>query len=166
QIVVTAPRLRKHIVSTEVQASQAQRVPGTQGDVLKVVENLPGVARAAVGSGALVVWGAAPQDTRVYVGGIHVPLLYHGGGYRSILPSDFVKAVELIPGGYGPAYGRGLGGIVAVTLRPLDDDGIHGSVSADVIDSSADVRAKVADRLHVAVGARKSYLDSVLTGVS
>ncbi len=34
--------------------------PGTQGDVLKVVENLPGVARAAVGSGALVVWGAAP----------------------------------------------------------------------------------------------------------
>jgi TonB family protein len=166
EVVITAPRLKKQVVSTEVQATQARRVPGTQGDVLKVVENLPGVARAAVGSSALVVWGAAPQDTRVYVDGIHVPLLYHGGGYRSVLPSNFVKSVELIPGGYGPAYGRGLGGIVAVTLRPLDDEGVHGSVGADVIDASADVRAKISDRLHVAIGARKSYLDTVLNAVS
>jgi TonB family protein len=166
EVVITAPRLKKQVVSTEVQATQAQKVAGTQGDVLKVVENLPGVARAAVGSSALVVWGAAPQDTRVYVDGIHVPLLYHGGGYRSILPSNFVKSVELIPGGYGPAFGRGLGGIVAITLRALDDDGIHGSIGADAIDASVDLRAKIGDRVHIAVGARKSYLDGVLNGVS
>jgi TonB family protein len=162
QILVTAPRLKKQVVSTEVQATQAQRVAGTQGDVLKVVENLPGVARAAVGSGALVVWGASPEDTRVYVDGIHVPRLYHDGAYRSILPSSFVKSVELIPGGYGPQYGRGLGGIVTVTMRPLDEDGVHGTVGGDVIDASADVRAKIADHVHVAVAFRKSYLDSVL----
>jgi TonB family protein len=162
QILVTAPRLKKQVVSTEVAATQAQRVAGTQGDVLKVVENLPGVARAAVGSGALVVWGASPQDTRVYVDGIHVPRLYHDGAYRSILPSNFVKSVELIPGGYGPGYGRGLGGIVTVSLRPLDEDGVHGSVGGDSIDSSADVRAKIGDHVHVAVAARKSYLDSVI----
>ena len=166
EIVVTAPRIKKQVVSTEVRAEQATRVPGTQGDVLKVVENLPGVARSAVGSGTLVVWGSAPQDTRVYVEGIHVPRLYHDGGYRSILSSDFVKSVELVPGGYGPAYGRGLGGLVTVSLRPLDEDGIHGSVGADTIDASASVRAKVSDRLHVAVAARKSYLDSVLSAVT
>jgi TonB family protein len=166
QILVTAPRLKKQVVSTEVQATQAQRVAGTQGDVLKVVENLPGVARAAVGSGALVVWGASPQDTRVYVDGIHVPRLYHDGAYRSILPSGFVKSVELIPGGYGPAFGRGLGGIVTVSMRPLDEDGVHGTVGGDVIDASADVRAKIADRVHVAVAFRKSYLDSVLKAVT
>ncbi len=143
EILVYATRLKKQVVSTEVQAAQAQKVPGTQGDVLKVVENLPGVARAAVGSGALVVWGAAPEDTRVYLDGIHVPRLYHDGGYRSILPSGFVKSVELIPGGYGPGYGRGLGGIVTISMRPLDDEGFHGSVGADVIDASTDVRASV-----------------------
>ncbi len=166
EIVVTAPRLKKQVVSTEVQATQAAKVPGTQGDVLKVVENLPGVARAAAGSSSLVVWGSAPQDTRVYVDGVHVPLLYHGGGYRSILPSNFVKSVELVPGGYGPSYGRGLGGLVTVAMRPLDDDGVHGSVSADVIDASADVRAKLSDRVHVALGFRKSYLDTVLANVT
>jgi TonB family protein len=166
EIVVTAPRLKKQVVSTEVQATQAAKVPGTQGDVLKVVENLPGVARAAAGSSSLVVWGSAPQDTRVYVDGVHVPLLYHGGGYRSILPSNFVKSVELVPGGYGPSYGRGLGGLVTVAMRPLDDEGVHGSVSADVIDASADIRAKLSDRVHVAFGVRKSYLDTVLGNVT
>jgi TonB family protein len=166
EIVVTAPRLKKQVVSTEVQATQAAKVPGTQGDVLKVVENLPGVARAAAGSSSLVVWGSAPQDTRVYVDGVHVPLLYHGGGYRSILPSDFVKSVELVPGGYGPSYGRGLGGLVTVATRPLDEDGVHGSVGADVIDASGDVRAKIADHLHVAAGIRKSYLDTSVNAVT
>jgi len=166
EIVVTAPRLKKQVVSTEVQATQAAKVPGTQGDVLKVVENLPGVARAAAGSSALVVWGAAPNDTRVYVDGVHVPLLYHGGGFRSILPSAFVRSVELVPGGYGPGYGRGLGGLVSVVMKPLDEEGIHGSVGADVIDASTDVRAKLADNIHVAVGFRKSYLDVSLQSVT
>ena len=166
ELVVTAPRIKKQVVSTQVAAEQATRVPGTQGDVLKVVENLPGVARSAVGSGALVVWGSAPNETRVYVDGIRVPRLYHDGGYRSIMSSDFVKSVELIPGGYGAAYGRGLGGIVTVAMRPLDEEGIHGSVAADTIDASASVRAKVADRLHVAIAARKSYLDTVLSAVT
>ena len=80
-----------------------RHIPGTQGDTLKAVQNLPGVARSPYGGGLLVVWGSAPQDTRVYVDGVHVPLLYHGGGYRSILPSNFVKSVELVP---VPAPGR------------------------------------------------------------
>jgi len=166
EIVVTAPRLKKQVVSTEVQAAQATRVPGTQGDVLKVVENLPGVARSAAGSGTLVVWGSAPQDTRVYVTGVHVPRLYHDGGYRSIVNSDFVQSVELVPGGYGSSYGRGLGGLVTVAYRPLDDEGIHGSVAADTIDVSAAARGKVGDRVHVAVAARKSWLDSVVSAVT
>ncbi len=166
EIVVTAPRIVKQTVSTEVKTEQARRVPGTQGDVLKVVENLPGVARAAVGSGALVVWGASPEDTRVYLEGMRIPRLYHDGGYRSVIHSDFVRSVELVPGGYGAAYGRGLGGLVTIGLRPLDEPGVHGSAAVDVIDASLSARAKVTDRLHVAIAGRRSHLDSVVSGVT
>ncbi len=158
EVVVTAPRIQKQIVSTEVTAQQATRVPGTQGDVLKVVESMPGVARAAVGSGAIVVWGAAPEDTGVYVDGVRVPRLYHDGGYRSIIHSDLVKSVELVPGGFGAQYGRGLGGLINVQLRPLDDDRLHGSLSADIIDSAASMRGPIGDKVHFAVGVRKGYL--------
>ena len=162
EIVVTAPRIDKQVTSTEVAADQGRRIAGTGGDVLKVVENLPGVARSAVGSGQLVVWGAAPEDTRVYVDGLRVPRLYHDGGYRSIVHSDMVKAVELIPGGYGPSYGRGLGGVVQVQLRPLDESGFHGSVAADTIDAAGAVRTQLGRDWHVSAAVRKSYLDGVL----
>jgi TonB family protein len=163
EIVVKAPAMRREAVSTEVSAEAARKLPGTQGDVLRVVENLPGVARAAAGSGQLVVWGAAPEDTRVFVDGVPVPRLYHDGGLRSILPSEQVASVELTPGGYGPAYGRGLGGLVTVTSRPLEGPGVHGALSLDLYDAAASLRAALGKRVHLGVALRRSHLDSVLS---
>lgn len=161
EVVVLAPRLVKQVVSTEVGVEEARRVPGTQGDVLKVVENLPGVARASAGSGEVVVWGAAPQDTRTYVGAVRIPMLYHFGGLRSVIHNDRVKSVELIPGGYGAAYGRGLGGLVRVTGREPASDRMRGSVQLDLLDASAAVTAPVADRFSVAVAGRRSHIADV-----
>jgi TonB family protein len=162
EIVVTPPAVERQVISTEISADEGRRVPGTQGDVLKVVENLPGVARAAVGSAQLVVWGAAPQDTQILVDGVPVPNLYHQGGFRSVIHSDLVQSVELLPGGWGAEYGRGIGGLVNVQLRPIDADGVHGSASADLLDSALDVHARLAHRVAVEVAGRKSYLDSLL----
>ncbi len=165
EVVVRIPRIGKQVVSTEITAQQATKVPGTQGDVLKVVESMPGVARPAVGSGAIVVWGAAPEDTGVYVDGVRVPRLYHDGGYRSIVHGDLVKSVELVPGGYGASYGRGLGGLVNVALRPLDDERMHGSLAADVIDASGAIRGPITKNVHFAAAVRKGYLQEVANAV-
>ncbi len=166
EMVVVAPKLDKRVVSTEVSAEQSRKVPGTQGDVLKVVENLPGVGRSAVGSGQLVVWGAAPQDTRVYVDGVRIPVLYHEGGMRSVIHPDLVGSVELAPGGYGSPYGRGLGGLVLSQMRPLNTNGFHGSASADIIDVAGSARTNVGDRFRIAIAARRSHLDSLLSAVT
>jgi TonB family protein len=162
EVVVVAPKIQKEVVTTEIKVEEGKRVPGTQGDTLKVVQNLPGVARASFGSGALVVWGAAPQDTRVYVDGVHIPLLYHGGGIRSTINSDIVRAIELSPGGYGAEYGRGLGGLVTVDTRAPRADKWHGYVAADVIDASGMVETPIDGKTRVAVAVRKSYLDRTL----
>ncbi|HTQ06857.1 MAG TPA: TonB-dependent receptor [Polyangiaceae bacterium] len=166
EVVIVATKLGSKITSTEVTAEQGARVAGTGGDVAKVVENLPGVARSTVGSGAIVVWGAGAQDTRVYVDGVHIPVLYHEGGYRSVIHSDLVRSVELQPGGYGASYGRGLGGLITVGLKPLEEPGYHGSVQVDAIDSSASLRGSLNDKFHFGVAARKSYLDWVLARVT
>jgi TonB family protein len=162
EVVVAAPPIEKQVVSTEVSAEEGRRVPGTQGDVLKVVENLPGVARASIGSGQVVVWGAAPQDTRVYLDGVPLPRLYHEGGFRSVVHSDMVQSVDLLPGGWGAEYGRGLGGLVTVQLKPAETEGTHGSVTTDLLDASADVRSRLSDRVAIEVAGRKSYLDALL----
>lgn len=161
EIVVAPPPVHEQVISTAISADEGRRVPGTTGDVLKVVENLPGVARSSIGSGQVVVWGAAPQDTRVYFDDVPLPRLYHEGGFRSVIHSDMVDSVELVPGGWGPEYGRGIGGLLDVESR-APDAGNHGSVSADLLDASADVSARLFDRVTVEVAARKSYLDALL----
>lgn len=162
EIVVNAPALEKSVVATTVAAEEAKRLPGTQGDVLKVVESMPGVARAQVGSGALVVWGAAPEDTRVYVDGVRLPRLYHGGGLRSVVATELVESVELAPGGYGAGYGRGLGGLVTVQTKHADEKELHASIGADLLDAGGSVRAPITDNLHVAVAGRGSYLKDII----
>ncbi len=165
EVTVRAARLKKESVQTTIRTEEARRVPGTQGDTLKVVQNLPGVARSAFGSGALIVWGSSPRETRVVVDGVEIPNLYHVGGLRSVVSSDLVKGIELLPGNFGPEYGRGLGGLVKVDSRVLPEQGVHGSVSADVLDASAFLTAAVGERLRIAVAGRYSYLDKILAGV-
>jgi hypothetical protein len=145
-----------------VRTEEAKRVPGTQGDTLKVVQNLPGVGRSAFGSGALIVWGSAPQDTRVNVDGVEIPVLYHVGGMRSTINSDLVRSIDLSPGSYGADYGRGLGGLVRIELQDPGREGVHGYVAADVMDVSGMVRAAITPNLRLAVAGRQGYLDQTL----
>jgi TonB family protein len=165
-IVVRAPRIKKEAVETRIRTEEARRVPGTQGDTLKVVQNLPGVARSSFGSGQLIVWGAAPKETRVNVDGVEIPTLYHVGGLRSTVNSDLVRSIDLAPGSYGAEYGRGLGGLVRIDLGSLPKAGVHGYAAADFMDASALVSAAVTPRLRVGVAGRYSYLDRLLTTVT
>src|SRR5262249_45903399 len=132
----------------------------------KVVQNLPGVARSALGSGALVVWGSAPGDTRVNVDGVEVPALYHVGGLRSTVNSDLVKSIDLLPGGYGADYGRGLGGLGRGATRPLPPKGVHGYVAADLLDTSAMLTAALGNRFRIGLAGRYSFLDRILSGIT
>ncbi len=162
EVTVRAPVRAREATSTTVSADEARRVPGTHGDVLKVVQSLPGVARSSFSSGQLVVWGAAPRETRVYVDGVEIPALYHGSGIRSTVSSELVRSIELVPGAYGAEHGRGLGGLVRVETRSLPKTGTHGYVALDTLDASALVSTALTPRVRVAVSGRYGYLDRAL----
>ncbi len=108
-----------------------------------------------------MVWGASPEDTRVYVDGVRIPRLYHAGGLRSVIAADLVRSIELSPGGWGVEHGRSLGGLVEIALAPLDNTAA-GTVAVDAIDSAAAVRFPITDRVRVAFAARRSHLSWLL----
>ncbi|TKD11937.1 Plug domain-containing protein [Polyangium fumosum] len=163
--VRAAPRKRDPGRAT-VHADEARRVAGTRDDALRIVESLPGVARGGFFGGGLVLWGAAPGDSRVTVDGVEIPALYHGNGLRGVLPSGLVQAIDLTPGAYGAEYGRALGGLVRVTTRDLPAEGIHGSIGADFLDAAGMVSAAVGDRVRVAAAARASHFDRLVSAVA
>lgn len=151
-------------LSFSLSSDDARHVAGGFGDALRAVEALPGVLRPALGSGQLVVWGSAPTESRIFIEGIELPALYHLGGLRTVIPTVAVKDLSLIPAGYGAAYGRGLGGILLIKERELSA-GLHGEVSADLLDVGAQLSASLGERLRIAVSGRYSYLDKVLSAL-
>jgi TonB family protein len=158
EIVVVAPPLRREAATTKVAADQAARVPGSSGDVVRVVESLPGVGRSTAGSGQLVVWGSAPRDTRIYVDGVPIPRLYHEGGLRSVVHPLLVSSLELSPGGHGAAWGRGLGGLVRIDTRTPEGKRTTGRLAADLLDASTVVSVPIGEKVHLAAAARFGYV--------
>ena len=157
ETVVRVRRRARAVTSTRTSAAEAKRLPGTQGDAIRVIESLPGVGRASFASGDLLLWGASPDSSRIYIDGVPVPRLFHGGGLRSVLNGFFVKELELVPGAYGADYGGASAGMVRITTAPLQE-GAHGVAQVDVLDSSAAMSYQVAPKLFIGGGFRYGYL--------
>jgi len=161
EIVITehrGPEERENAAEIVVDPAEAARTPGVQGDAIKAVQTLGGVARTAAGADGIAIWGASAADTRLYIDDIPVPRLFHLGGTRSVVPTAAVGSLSLIPGGAGARYGRGLGGVVAVQTAdpPEKAAGAYGSV--DPIDAGAAVHARPSPRDGYAMAARWSLL--------
>lgn len=161
ETVVRAERPSLGPLSTRLSTEDARTLPGVAGDAVRAVESLAGVTRPALGSGQLSVWGAAPAESRILLDGIELPALYHLGGLRTIVPTSLVQSLTLLPGGYGAAYGRALGGLLLLHEQPLPD-GIHGEVAADLLDVSATLSATLGQRLTLSASGRYSYFDRAL----
>ncbi|TSC22848.1 TonB-dependent receptor domain-containing protein [Corallococcus sp. Z5C101001] len=162
ETVVRSNRERKEVTRTTIEVAEVQRIPGTQGDTLKVVQNLPGVARPAFNGGALVIRGTSPQESGVFLDGLRIPLLYHFGGLTSVYNSELLEAVDYLPGNFSSYYGDITGGVINVRSREPRTDRIHATVGVSVIESNAVVEGPITDTLSFAVGGRRSYIDLLL----
>ena len=138
-------------------------VPGTFGDPLRVVQNLPGVARTPYGLGLLVIRGAPPGDSGVFVEGHPVPLLYHFLSGPSVLSPQLIDHIDFYPGNFGVKYGRATAGIIDVGIKTDPTPRVHGQVDLNLLDSSAYVEGPLDDGWTGSLSARRSYLDLVLS---
>ncbi|MEZ4359158.1 MAG: TonB-dependent receptor [Kofleriaceae bacterium] len=144
------------------------RIPGTRGDALQSVRSLPGVAATTRGGpGLLVIRGAAPDDSRITIDGVEVPIIYHFFGLQSVLPSEFISNIEFTPGGFGVEDGRATGGIVNVVTREDVVPEAEGFAELSFINLAALVQAPVSRSHHVQVSAaiRRSIIDFILPAV-
>jgi TonB family protein len=162
ETVVRGKAERKEVAQVSLRQEEVRLIPGTQGDALKVVQNLPGVARSPFGIGLLVVRGGKPWDTRVYVDEELVPLLFHFGGLYATFNSNLLEDISFQPGNFGAEHGRNIGGLVRAATRTPSKEGLHGYVDINVIDSSALVEGPLGDDWSIAVAGRRSYVDAVL----
>lgn len=165
EATVQGERERKEISRTTISKQEFDKVPGAQGDAVKIVEDLPGVARTSpIGGGLLVIRGSKPGDSLVYLDGEPIPLLFHFGALSSTFNPDLLEAIDYIPGNFSASYGDLTGGLVEVRTRPLRDEP-HGYANLNLLESSALVEGKLAPGLTAAIAGRQSYIGPVLRAV-
>ncbi|NMO21658.1 TonB family protein [Pyxidicoccus fallax] len=162
ETVVRSERPKKEVVRRTITRQEAQKTPGTFGDPIRVIQALPGVARAPFISGELLVRGSNPGQTATMMDGVRIPILFHLLGGPSVVNAEFIDQLDFYPGGYGSQYGRAVGGIVEVGTRKGAADTLHGSVKIDLMDAGFFLETPITDGISVAAAARRSYIDTLL----
>lgn len=158
EMVVYGRRPEKEISRQSLSVEEVQMVPGFAGDVIKSLQALPGVARPTMNDpGAIVVRGSGNYDTRFFLDGVDIPLLFHFGGVKSTYNSLSLGSVELYPGGFGTRYGGCVGGVVELKGRPAREDRWRTVLDASLLDVSFHTEGSLGKDFGLAVGARRSF---------
>jgi TonB family protein len=165
EVVIRGARPPREVVKRTLEQREISRIPGTNGDALRSIQSLPGVARPPGLAGLLLVRGSGPQDTQTFIDGTPVPLIYHFGGLSSVVPTELLEKIDFYPGNFSTQYGRVQGGIVDAGLRaPKDDGKYHGLAQIDLIDARLMFEGPIPllKGWTFAVAGRRSWVDSWL----
>lgn len=93
---------------------EARLLPGTLGDPIRAIQDLPGLVRTPLGSGWLLVRGANARDTTIHVDGVPALSLQHLGGLSGVLHPGWVDGVDFWTGAAPARFGSGTAGTVEV----------------------------------------------------
>ncbi len=160
-VTVTATRPKKEVSRTVVSVQEAERVPGGLGDPLAVVTNFAGVARTD-SAAVLVVRGSDPNDSTTLLESTAIPMMYHFGALRTVVPAGMLDSIEFYPGNFSSEYGRATGGIVDVRMKKLEPKKIGGYADVSILDTSLYLEAPIGDKAAVAIAGRRSYIDFII----
>lgn len=143
--------------------AELQRIPGAAGDLVKSLTVMPGVVNLQVplGYSGVTIRGSSPQDSKVFVDGFDVPVIFHNIGFRANLPAEAIASMDYIPGGFDVAYGRASSGIIDVKTRPGAD---QRSTQAEVslLDGGLLAQGPAGEATRYMVSLRRSTIDFAL----
>lgn len=168
EITVVGKKKVEEAARQEISREELIGVPGANSDVIRVVENMPGVAQTSVmgfGSDGLVIRGTGAEDSSYFLDGFPIPMLFHFGGWISVINSELVDDIVYSPGGYNVSKGDALGGVVEVKSRSPRNDRIGGVVDLSNFASYFMIEGPAGEKSSWAVTARRSFIDFILPAV-
>jgi len=164
ETVVRGKRRQTAVTRVTLRRKELTTVPGTFGDPVRVVENLPGVNRLPFVGGGLLIRGSAPSDSGVYLDGTVIPLIYHFFAGPSVLNPEFLDRIDYYPGNADARYGRLIAGVVDVHTRDTFTEQWGGSLDINLLNAALMLKVPLTDKVSIAGAVRRSYIDGVLQG--
>ena len=162
EIVVYGRTESREVSRRSLSSGEVRKIPGFSGDAVKVVQALPGVGRSSFGGGSIRVRGAPTWDSKFYLDGVSIPMLYHFGGIKSTYNSEALESVDLYPGGYSSRYGNSVAGVIELQSRNADRQRAKGFADVNLFDATFFAEGPIGSRGGILANVRRSYFGDIL----
>ena len=169
EILVEADSLR-HNTGEEnadvetLSAEQIQRIPVIfgQSDLVRSLQQLPGVSAGAEGIAGMYVRGGNNDENLFLLDDMSLYAVSHLGGLFSPFNPDAIKQVDFYKSGFPARYGGRLSSVVDIRTRQENSREYHGALSLGLTSGSVYVEGPILkDRLTFHFGLRRSWVDVI-----
>lgn len=144
--------------------AEITRNPGSNRDISKVVQSLPGVTSVSSFRNDLIIRGGAPNENRFFLDDIEVPNINHfvtqgaSGGPVGLLNVNFIREVDFFSGAFPANRGNALSSVFNFYQRDGRDDRIGGTFNVGATDFGLTLEGPIGDKTTFLFSARRSYL--------
>ena len=135
-------------------------------DLIKAIQNLPGVNAGTELMSGLYVHGGEGSDNLFLLDGVPMYQISHLGGLFSSFNTDVVDHLDFYKSGFPARYGGRMSSVVDVTTRDGDPEKYHGSFMIGLIDGRLQFEGPlVRGKTSFNIAFRRSWMDAVLAPV-
>ncbi len=144
--------------------SQIEKSPGSNRDISKVIQSLPGVASSVSFRNDIIVRGGGPSENRFLLDGIEIPNLNHfatqgaSGGPVGIINTDFLREVDFYSGAFPASRGNSLSSVIDMKLIDGNPDRMVYRATLGASEMALSANGPVSEKTNVLISVRQSYL--------
>ncbi len=150
---------------------EIERSPGSNRDISKVIQSLPGVASSPSFRNDVVIRGGGPSENRFYLDGIEIPYLNHfstqgaSGGPVGIINVDFIREVQLYSSAFPSARGNALSSVMDLRQVDGNKEKFGGRLSVGSSDVALTLNGPITTNSSIIFSARRSYLQLLFSAL-
>ena len=150
--------------TTRISARQIQTSPRVFGeiDLIRVIQNLPGVKAESDYSGGLYVRGGRNDQNLILIDGIPVYNPWHFFGLFGSFNSDVIESVEFNKGVFPARYGNRLSSLMRIETNDGHRQPTPYSANIGLLSASLSTGAPINDKSSLSVGFRRTYMEPFL----
>ncbi|MEI7661782.1 MAG: TonB-dependent receptor [Bacteroidota bacterium] len=150
---------------------EIERSPGSNRDVSKVIQSLPGVASSPSFRNDVIVRGGGPGENRFYLDGVEIPYLNHfstqgaSGGPVGIINVDFIREIQLYSSAFPTTRGNALSSVMELRQVDGNKEKFGGRVSLGSSDLALTLNGPVSKNSTMILSVRRSYLQFLFSAL-
>jgi hypothetical protein len=144
--------------------AEIEKNPGSNRDISKVVQILPGVGSTPAYRNDLIVRGGGASENRFFLDGVEIPYLNHfstqgaSGGPVGIINVDFIREVNFYSGAFPADRGNALSSVIEFEQKDGNRDRAHIRAIVGASDLGLTLDGPLGEKTTYIFSLRRSYL--------